>query len=281
MKKFSHSEVESFTTCERRHYYGYGLGLQSRVPSDALVRGSMGHMGLEYYFKAIQAGAKDHASLKSEARKGIYTYQQENGEINPRLILEVTKLVDGYVDFYWERDITWEILAVEQEFNIPVNDGFYIKMIVDLIANTYEGITAVDNKFVYNFYGPVELGLNPQLVKYKAALMSEGYRIDRLVYNQIRYRVTKDQEDDPNARYLRSVVHVNNARLNQTVKEQLIAAERIAELKELPIDEWEKRVVRTSSSVVCERCPFKTICAMDLEGKDTSIAVDFGFKKRE
>ena len=52
----SHSEVEAYLSCERKHFYNYGMKIQKRVLPSALRRGTICHSALEAHFTVLKAG---------------------------------------------------------------------------------------------------------------------------------------------------------------------------------------------------------------------------------
>lgn len=282
LNKTSHSEVESFLMCERRHYYAYGKRLQSKSPSRDLVRGLLGHSGLEFYYNLLKANKSTNIKdFINPTRELVFDNASEYGETGSEMAGEVAVLLTEYIKYYFERDREMQILEVEGHHKIPINEQFYIEMVVDLVARTWNGIVAFDHKFTYDFYSPIQLRLNPQLPKYVKALELAGLPVDKAYYNLIRYRVTKDNRDNPEAKFRREQVPLSANRVERTINEQIEVAKEILTLKDWPLEVWEESVVRTANNMACQRCPFKTICAMDLEGKDTTLEEQFSFKTKE
>src|SRR3546814_19769576 len=62
----SYSEIKTFQTCERRHYYSYGLDIGQKQESDDITRGKTGHKFMENFFN----GLKEGKSIE-EAREGM------------------------------------------------------------------------------------------------------------------------------------------------------------------------------------------------------------------
>lgn len=280
--KTSHSEIELYTKCQRAHYYAYGLRLRSKGMSDALARGLLGHAGLAAYYSAL----KENADLETATRVGLDAIFAgiEGFSIDDliNIIAEVRMLFRQYVEKWGESDTHLEILAVEQEFNIPVGPDYYIKMIVDLIVRAANsGIEVWDHKFVYDFFDPAVEKVIPQLPKYAGALRSVGIPVNGCRYNEIRYRNTKAIQDNPSLRFARPKLDVGSTRIIRTLQEQIRAAKQIEFLRGQGLEEWSNRVLRAANSNICRNCPFLSICAADLEGQDTTLIQQFDFDKRE
>lgn len=50
----SNSEISTFRSCQRKHHYSYRLGYRPHQKSDALRFGTLIHLGLEAWWKAVQ-----------------------------------------------------------------------------------------------------------------------------------------------------------------------------------------------------------------------------------
>lgn len=65
MPSVSHSEVDSYLLCRRKHYYGYGLGLERVSTSHSLATGTAGHRILEaFYGHLLDLAATPQAQLE-------------------------------------------------------------------------------------------------------------------------------------------------------------------------------------------------------------------------
>jgi hypothetical protein len=84
------------------------------------------------------------------------------------------------------------VLAVEKEFHVRWNDeGDTINFKVDLIAANPQGkLIAGDHKFVWDYYQPKTVRLQPQLPKYIGMLRFLGHQVEAGLYNMIRTRRT-------------------------------------------------------------------------------------------
>lgn len=267
MGKSSHSEVETFLTCERRHYYSYGMKLQSNVTGKALYRGIMGHVGLDVFYNELKNGTDydDAANIAIDAAiaegKKFESYESNITD------LEVELLLAGHFD-HWEavdRDI--EVLATEYKIRVPISNGNVMTIVVDLITREPGvGIVATDHKFTYDFFNPESVDLNPQLVKYMAGLRMANIPVARVQYNEIRTRDTKENRADPNLRYQRTAFKPTNARIARTMQEHIAVADQIASYKALPLADWGDRVARVANKQVCQGCSYTDICINELNG---------------
>lgn len=278
--KTSHSEVESFLTCERRHYYSYGLKLDSMKMSQALYRGIVGHEILATYYRARKEGIP-HTSAVAEAFAQLIVADRTNTTHEQDICrLELAGLLTKYFKEY--ADCDWEILEVEKEIKTTLPDNTVMTFIIDLIVRIPgEGVAAIDHKFTYDFYNPDIVDLSPQLPKYLAGLLQEGYVVHKAMYNEIRYRVTADNRKNPEALFRRTHVEISRERIHNTMREQILTARRTSKYKQMSLEEWEKRVLRTANGMVCKMCPFTQICVSDLNGQPTDILMGTFYKPKQ
>lgn len=199
MTSTSHSEVESFLLCRRKHYYGYARRLQRVSESASLAMGTAVHAVLEaFYGRILEAGndlklqqdAFDDAFEVAEAEYlAIINEGYEDKD------LKRTTLYDLLFNWYFPNEPLvkkgWRIYAVEAEFNLMYdeeNDLSY-PFKIDLIARDPEGKTVViDHKCVWDFYSYEASELQPQIPKYIGALRALNYKVDYGMYNQLRSR---------------------------------------------------------------------------------------------
>jgi len=63
--------------------------------------------------------------------------------------------------------------------------------------------------------------------------------------------------------------------------EQLGVAAEIQALKELPIEEQDKRAYRTANKMVCQSCSFRDLCSTELMGGNVELMKQTEYKVRE
>ena len=258
------------------------MKLEGVTVSEAQYRGICGHEGLSAYYSAL----KDHQTFEI-ATEYAYEKAQKAGEQfetyeKRKMDANVEMLLAEYFDHWGETDQEIEVLATEYKIRVPVGNGNVITIVVDLIKREPGvGIVAVDHKFTYDFFNAESVDLNPQLVKYMAALRMERIPVARLEYNEIRYRDTKDNLADPSKRFLRTPFKPTNTRIKTTMREHFIAADRIIALRNLGVEEWENNVTRVANKMVCQSCSFKDICINDLNGWGRENLLIHDYKIRE
>lgn len=294
----SHSEVDQFLSCERKHWYAFGhpidlgnpegvsYGLEPRTLANGLFKGITGHEALAAYYlylKPITLEGIPTESQMIEARAQAFKTLTKAMQDNPDridLIANLVTILKAYFDYYNDEDrLEWRYLSVEDEYRVDLSATVQNPFRPDLIRqNRKTGvIQVVDHKFLANLYNGDEVGILPQLPKYVSYLRKLGYRIDDAVYNLISNRVlvTKPYEGNPQT-MKRINLHLTNKRIERTIEEQTRIAERVANYKTDP--NWEQRVLRTANSFNCKNCGFLALCTADLNGEDTSVAVRYNYK---
>lgn len=286
MSKASHSEVESYLKCERRHYYGYGLLLQGVAVSEAVFFGNCGHEGFRAYYTAIKDGITDKDELieimLEAAEIESKQYKMDKAVAN-KLLFKLIEMLQDYVEYHHHRDTTeWTIMAVEKEYLVEVpGTDYFMPFIVDLIVRDATGYGVIDNKFSYDFVNSQNGDLNPQLPKYFGGLKILGAPVRWAAYNEIRTRITKANEDNHREKYKFTKINLSPKRVVTTMDEQLRAAARIAKMKELPIEEWEATVLRAADQMNCKFCPFTDLCEADLNGMPKTDLIRQRYKPKE
>lgn len=274
----SHSEVESYLTCERKHYYGYGLRLQGKYTSEALERGILAHAGLAEYYLNLKIG-QPHSVAVAEAIGCVSRLSMTSTAYDAMKIrTQVLLLLAWYFDHYKYDPI--EVLEVETDYLIPITDDYSLPVKIDLIyrdLNTHEVVVS-DHKVVNDFYDGKKADLYPQLPKYIAGLRTKGIKVDRAEYNQLRHRNTNENKDNPGKRFIRLAVPLSKARILRTVEEQIRAANRIKSLRDRGTEEWGKTVLRNTGA--CGNCSFQLLCDAELNGRPTADLIEFEYRPK-
>lgn len=292
MPSVSHSEVDSYLLCRRKHYYGYGLSLQRIRESDSLAVGVAGHRILEKFYREIlhsghtveeQQAAFHQALAKAHE---AYVDIQDEGYEEPTNKQSIDNILFHEEYGYFENEFFvrngWRILAVEAEFNLLYDEDTQATypFVVDMIVQDPEGAyVVIDHKFVYDFYTPEATDLQPQIPKYIGALRALGHEVSYGAYNMLRSRKMKEPTPESN-NYL-MLLKPNNTRIVNTFMEQLGVAAEIQALKELPLEVQEKRAYRTANKMICQSCSFRDICSTELMGGNVELMKKTEYKIRE
>lgn len=280
--KNSHSEIESYNTCERRHFYGYGLRIRSARPGVQLVRGTLGHAALASYYQGLAEGCSHTESVRlAFATLGTQLSEVEHLYPTGKLREDLSFCLDAYFRTFEHEASEISVLGVEQEFSVRVNDNFTLPFIVDLIVRTSTGVEAWDHKFVYDFYNDNLVDLSPQLPLYYAGLKLLGYPPLTVRYNELRYRATKDNRADPSERFSRPAPRISPSRVLTTMEEHIKVGERIYQLRQLGLEEWENKTIRAKNDQACRNCDFSKICIGELNGESRDLYIGLDYVPRE
>lgn len=291
MGSVSHSEVDSYLLCRRKHYYGYGLRLQRVNESAGLATGSAGHEVLEAFYRHIlEAGSTAKAQAKAfdaalQAAVDCYDRLVEEGYEHTddrRAPLDFV-LFDPSVGYFAQEPFVragWTIMAVEEKFNLEYEEGETYPFVVDLIVKSPDfKIVVVDHKFVWDFYKPADSDIQPQIPKYIGALRALKHKVDYGMYNMARTRKIKA----PTAEQMHDMLTIkpSGSRVVRTFEEQIGVARDLQELKQLPIEVQEAKAYRVANKMVCQSCSFRSICEGELAGGNTSLILRSEYKERE
>ena len=292
MPSVSHSEVDSYLLCRRKHYYGYGLSLERVSTSHSLATGTAGHRILEaFYGHLLDLAATPQAQLErfdlgmEKAKKEYDAIVQEGYEDAPNRasLYEIFFNEDwGYFANEFLVRKGWTVLAVEEEFSLVYDEenGSSYPFVVDMIVRDPEGnFVVIDHKFVYDFYTPEQTDLQPQIPKYIGALRAMNYEISYGAYNMVRTRKLKTPDSSSMNYFM--ILKPNTDRVLNTFMEQLGVAAEIQALKELSIEEQSSRAYRTANKMVCQSCSFRNVCSTELMGGNTELMIKTEYKIRE
>lgn len=197
MPSVSHSEVESYLTCRRKHWYGYGLSLQKVDDGAGLAMGSAGHEVLAAYYRTLLEAGDTNRKQRAAHGAGIVVARAKFRELveagykdidEKRMPLE--KLL---FEIYFENEPLvqdgYTVLAVEKEYNLEYDTENELRLpfVIDLIVRTPDKrVSIVDHKFVGQFYSDRDVLLMPQIPKYIAGLRALGHTVHEGVYNLIK-----------------------------------------------------------------------------------------------
>lgn len=288
MPSVSHSEVDSYLLCRRKHYYGYSLSLQRVRESAALAMGTAGHKVLETFYKALLEAGTTHDLQLAAMPKAIAAAGEVIGQLRQEVDVPANRanIFDTLEELYFPNEPLvaqgWTILAVEKQFNLeydPETQAQY-PFVVDLIATNPDGKTVViDHKFVYDFYNYEASIMQPQIPKYIGALRALNYKIDHGAYNMIRTRKLKEPDYAGMIQWLD--VKPEPQRVKQVFIEQISVASEIQAIKALNSAEQDAKAYRVANKMVCQSCSFIDICRTELSGGNSKLMIATEYKIRE
>jgi hypothetical protein len=264
----SHSEAESFSMCEQRHYYAFGEKIAPKKQSVSLHRGNDGHSLMQAFFTEYRETHNWRLALKAVEAK--YHQQLLENTADPNYQLELTKLlprVVGFLENYEMRIKAWKIVAVEQEFRLPVAEDFTYPFRVDLAIEEKGLSKIVDWKFTYDFYKPEVVSVLPQIPKYIGALRALGFEVVDGYYGFIRYRAIKNLTG-PNQIYNLHPVTPSRQRIMRSFQDFLVTLEQIVEMRRLSPEDWKAKTRRAGNNMICKSCGYAFLCQAELEGSD-------------
>jgi hypothetical protein len=122
--------------------------------------------------------------------------------------------------------------------------------------------------------------LLPQLPKYIGALRGLNHRIEGGAYNMIRTRKKKDPQLGDMLQFT-GPLDIPAGRVKRTFIEQIHVAREIDALTQLPVEQQDVLAYRTASGLTCSRCSFKSLCAAELNGKNSRLIEATEFKQKE
>lgn len=269
MKAVSNSQVTSWNTCKKQHYYAYGMKLAKRELDDAPYRGIIGHEALAVYYTT---GSRELA-LQVVIDELVKQITLDPMDFSKHQILKDLKvLLTKYFDHY-ERQDYFKVLLVEHELRTPIDENIEYGMFLDLLIENRKGeLWVFDHKFVYNFKSETDLQYDAQQAKYIYTCQQNGFNVKGAIFNQLRHR---DVRWGPEQLFSRTPAKASVTRVQNIWKEQEDAAKEIVYREE----EFVPRRVLTSAA--CKYCSFLRICNAELDGIDPSniIAVDYVAKQ--
>lgn len=290
MRRVSNSEVGVWLTCQRKYFYSFDLGrapkitnsIQSIKKPSTLEVGTFGHDVLAIYYEALRIGRPLDEAL-SDAREHMARLMISPINWRQEVVSHVATVLQRYWRHYAKADYDkYEILGVEQEYNLPLTDEFAYVFRLDLLLKI-RGTTKIelwDHKFKYDFFSPEEISLTGQMPKYLGALRHNGIWPEAVRINQIRALTRAPTSSWTDKDYFtRTPVVPSNAKIKRAMTEQIIASQEISEWRELPIETRRASAKRAMDAFPspCVKCPFNLPCRMEYDGGNIELLLDKDF----
>lgn len=148
----SFSKVQCWNRCRRAWYYRYQLELQRKLKAIPLALGSLGHKCLELYYSNDCKLKATLPALKEFKRdiKGLFDEERALYEDMPK---DLMRILRGY-HIYWQDHKNLKVVTadgrpfVERRIFYPLTDMIDLELVVDLVAETNNGLWVIDHKFV-------------------------------------------------------------------------------------------------------------------------------------
>lgn len=271
----SNSEVRSFQSCQRRHFYSFVERLAPKMGySVAITRGVVGHDALAEYYTRKQEGFS-----KEECLVAALLVVDNNYEKFPDMWNEFKQLknvITRYVEYYW--DEAWVPVEIERQHEAFLDNktGLSYGMRLDLLASVSGSLVLIDHKFVYNFFTDKELAMSAQLQKYLYTLNRNGIPVKTVVVNQIRYRELKNP--DSSMIFKRSYVHSTEYERTRVMDQHKKTALKIQDMKLMDKDKHFMLTEMSLDKHTCGSCTFQPLCKDYLQGNDSSKTKEILYK---
>jgi len=274
-RRISNSEASSWLRCRFQYWIAFDLNVEPLKYKEALSKGQLGHKALEVFYKCLQADcpkeqAEQHAiAVLAEAMQSQYMEMSWVTDLRTLLIRYFAKYNDD-----------WEILHVENTFEVPLTDKYLYVMKLDVCVRERSTghIILVDHKFVYDFWSLEDIDFSPQLPKYFGSLRFNGVPVDKVMVNQLRYRVLKRSMTDDEM-FRRQIFVPRDHIVRQHLREQIRASNEIAHYWSLePEQRKEHLAIRNMNKFNCKPCPVKQLCLAYLHGGNTDLMLQTEYR---
>jgi hypothetical protein len=261
--KISNSQIMDWQKCPRRFYYAQILKLRPKDYPPALQRGLAGHALMEAFFKrALEGGDYDECVAATNPILADPTVLHQGG-------MDIYRHVLAYGAYFFSLPL--KVRSVEINYLIETFDGNQFAFTPDLIAEWTSGpkrgqSVMIDFKFTGQFWNDAELGVYqqvPKYIRYYNKLTGEKLHNGQVV--QLNTRAA--QTATGTSLFRVSPVKITEDKLDRIELENIRLMEEVIYAKE---NYEEDDYNRTVDSYQCKMCFFASICAMDLEGRDSS-----------
>lgn len=262
----SNSEVRSFQSCQRKHYYSFRERLAPKEGySVAVTRGVAGHDALAEFYLQKQVGESKEKCLV-EAMRVLDGYYVDYPDMWTEFG-QLKRVLTRYADYYWDEN--WEPIEIERQHEMFLDNRTDLSfgMRLDLLVSVKGTLVLVDHKFVYNFFTDKELAMAAQLQKYLHTLNKNGIPVKTAIVNQIRYRDLK--HPDPSMVFKRSYIHSTEYERERVMNEHKKTAKLIEIYKTLDKDAHFAETHMSLDKNTCGSCAFQPLCKSHLLGNST------------
>lgn len=200
--RLSHSQIKTWRRCRLKWYFRYVLGLQPKQTIDKIEMGNYGHRLLEAFYKG-EDWRKASEEYWKEQTQNMF---EEEIDAYEKIRHDIEIIMARYVDHYKHQLEEWDVLGVEQPFEvrIPTHTGRSSQTtlcgIFDLVIQEKRNgnIWLVDHKITSRDVDKTEedLILDPQVNYYLWALNQlvetkgdEELPVQGVIYNMVRSKV--------------------------------------------------------------------------------------------
>lgn len=274
----SNSEVMTWASCRRKWVFQYhpGYRLQRPAPT-SFRRGTAVHEVLQTFFTQFKKSYRYDDSVEAAMQKWselVMSFMKAQEAEMCKVVSELQMPLQWYFENERRKIETWEILAVEETFRMPIRFGLEAVGQLDLVLKHHSGpnkgqTVPLDHKTCYNFWSDSELEINSQGPLY-AMILKYNFPeavIRQVYFNQVRYRLDiKEQE-------ARSKIHAwpldRKYSANILDNHEKLSAE-IADFYDMPREDAIERTTMAVNPYVCKTCTMRKLCRAVTNGEDTT-----------
>ena len=187
-KHLSWSEIRTFCECRKKWEFLYVRRVVPRSTARYFSEGSCGHRSLNAYYSGHDYRDGIQEWLQEQEEQPLF--DEEIEEMHD-IAKKMEEIVDRYLDQH--ADDNWEIMHVEQPFEVPLS-GLPTKFIGvwDLVIEDEEGrLWLVEHKFPKSFYATENLDIDGQIGAYQWAAYRTNLPIVGTIHNQILRQAAK------------------------------------------------------------------------------------------
>jgi len=190
----THSRMQSFKSCRKKHWWEYEVGFRKEVDQKALRMGTAGHSGLD----SLKQGHPLEDALL-DVRVHYQAWSAGLDEVDLDIERETVEcLVTGY-SWRWG-EVTMKVVDTERVFRLPLvnpaTDAFSqiwdVAGKIDGVVKLEDGrLAVIEHKFISD---PLDLDgdywrrlqLDPQISMYVYAARKLGYDVETVLYDVVR-----------------------------------------------------------------------------------------------
>lgn len=233
---YSPSMVKKFRRCKRQYFYSVVEKLEPRLPDIKLKRGNWMHKLMDVKYRGDD-WEKEHKRLIKEFNKLFVEEREMYGDLPD----QVYRMMKGYEHRWRKEEAEWEILHVEETFEVKFTGGDILNFKPDLVVKDHgvpgEPIWIVDHKTTKSIPSADWRIEDLQSTVYYWAMKEVGYDVKGFIYNYIRTK-------DPTVPSINKDGSISRRRIDTdfyTLADFLTKYYEVDSLKKLPLN-WKKQL---------------------------------------
>lgn len=280
---FSYSEVQTWKTCERKHYYAFFQKLAPHTKSHPLNLGTFGHAFVEAYYRAKLNGADSEQAYKAiHSAYKIIAEEQIDSPQNFSALTEAFKIVMMNLQHDPFHDHT--VRAVEKTLYTPLTDDLTLASTIDLLLEPnlfvpdFPEYLLVDHKFTGRKWNSAKLMMSTQLDIYAAALWYYGIFVKSKAYNFFDTKTGLNTQESFNT----NVWPKQEEILTDLIESAVTIEHNIGDKY------YEGEANRCFDSNSCNWCPFLNLCYSEMiqdevkieQARSVLIPNDYGYRTK-